>query len=58
MRTSRARLATVLDLDSRTLVLLLGLLTLPIAGPIACNTVEGAGEDIEAAGESIDSAAD
>jgi len=36
--------------------ILLGLIA--FGAPVGCNTIEGAGEDVEAAGEAIDDAAD
>ncbi len=46
------------ELNARRLLLCLALATFSAASLSACNTVEGAGEDIEATGEAIQDSAD
>lgn len=47
-----------LDVDLRKLLLGLILASASVLALSACNTVEGAGEDVEAAGEAIQDGAD
>jgi predicted small secreted protein len=43
---------------SRHLGMFLMLALFACAGPVACNTIEGAGEDVSAAGDAIDETAE
>jgi len=47
-----------LELDMRKLLLGLALASVSVLALSACNTVEGAGEDVENAGEAIQDGAD
>lgn len=46
------------DLDIRKLMLGLALATFSVVALSGCNTMEGAGEDVESAGEAIQDGAD
>lgn len=50
--------STGLEYDARKLLLAFVLAGLSVLALSACNTVEGAGEDVESAGEAIQDSAD
>lgn len=50
--------STGIEVDTRKLLLAFALAGLSVLALSACNTVEGAGEDVESAGEAIQEGAD